>query len=112
MRAGEALRQLARTAAVVAVLAALLLAVVGWIAETPGVQFLFGLVLAAPLAALAPWEVTEVLRTGELPRRHGVDTRARNAGACWVGVGVLGLGVAACAVLALWCVAELLGCVS
>ncbi|WP_372621497.1 hypothetical protein [Falsiroseomonas sp.] len=107
MPLGEALRQLARTAALVAVLAALLLAVTAWVAETPGAQVLFGLVLAAPLAALAGWQVAEALRTGELPHRTGVDTRARNPAAYWTGVGALALGAAGCGALALWCVARL-----
>jgi hypothetical protein len=108
MPLGEALRQLARTAALVGVTAALLLAVTAWIAETPGAQFLFGLVLAAPMAALAFWQLAEALRRGELPYRTGVDTRARNPGAYWAGVGALALGAAGCGALALWCVGRLL----
>jgi hypothetical protein len=107
MPPGAMLRKLARTAVLVAALAALLLAVALWIEATPGAEFLFGLVLAAPLAVLAGWQLTEALRTGELPYRTGVDTRARNPGAYWSGVGVLGSGAVGCGALALWCVARL-----
>jgi hypothetical protein len=80
-----------------------------WVVTMPGAQYLICLVLGMPVLALIVLTVTEALQTGELPRRFGVDTRARNPVAYWVGLAVFvgsGLGLTA---LMLWCVAQLLG---
>lgn len=104
----EVLRRIARTAALVAVLALLLFALVGWIAEQPGAEYALALGLSLPLALLSGWVVVEALLSGELPYRGGVDRRAQKPVAYWTGLAVIAASTVGLVALAVWCVARLM----
>jgi len=89
--------------------AAAMLAVLGALAAVPGAQFIIALLLGVPFTVLIAWHTAAVLRTGELPRRFGVDLRKEQPIAYSLGVAVLVLSALGMMVLMGWCVARLLG---
>lgn len=106
---GAVLRQLAKTAALVAALGLLLYLGVAALAEREDGHWLIGLVLAAPMAVLTGWLVLDALRCGVFPMRFSSPTREGQPVAYWFNV----VWFSACGVLfgaiAVWCAAVLLG---
>lgn len=103
------LRQLARTTALVAVLALLLWGVVLAVADTRAGAWIITLALAAPLAALQGLVVWEGLRTGELAVWRRAMRRAEEPVPYWGYLVWQGLVTLALLTLAGWACLEALG---
>ena len=103
------LRQVAKTAVLVGCCAMLLYGAVVLLVQRDGAQWIIGLALAAPLAAMIGWFVVDALRSGVFPALSGSMTRDGEPGAYWFNMAWF----AACGVLLValagWCAAELLG---
>ena len=106
---GAVLRQLAKTTVLCGALGLLLYGVVAAVAAWPQGQWLLGLVLAAPLAALIGHYVVGAYRSGIFPQRGGAIQRDAQPLAFWFNM----TWFAACGlllgVMAAWCGVELAG---
>ena len=105
------LKQLAKTAVLVAAVAALLYGAVTLVAELHYGRWLIGLVLAAPLAALITFTVFDALRTGIFPLKGSAVSRDHQPRAYWFNVGWFVVCGVLLGVLAAWSGAELMAAV-
>ena len=105
---GAILRQIAKTALLVAVLGALLYGAVMLLAESRHGGRIIGLLLGGPMAALLAFVVVDALRSGVFPQKFRAVHRADQPVAFWCSVGWFAACGLAMAVLAIWCAAELL----
>lgn len=105
---GAILRQIAKTALLVAVLGALLYGAVMLVAQHRNGARIMGLVLSAPMAALLGFVVVDALRSGVFPEKFRAVRRADQPVAFWCSIGWFAACGLMMAALSIWCAAELL----
>lgn len=105
---GTILRQIAKTAVLVAVLGALLYGAVTLVAQQRHGAQIMGVILGAPMAALLGFVVVDALRSGVFPEKFRAVHRADQPVAFWCSIGwTAGCGLMMAA-LTIWCAAELI----
>ncbi len=108
---GVILRQLAKTAALVAAVAALLYGAVTVVAELSYGRWLIAVVLAGPLTALIALVVFDALRTGIFPLKGYAVSRDHQPLAYWFNVGWSAVCGVLLGVLTVWSSTELMAAV-